>query len=72
MPVLNITKEERASRREAAAKIAANKDAVAARLLSHSGIVRAQGSPFGETLENVNGVPAACARSHGLSCKYGV
>jgi hypothetical protein len=50
-----VPEEEMQARKEAAAKIARNCQVVIKRLLSHSGVVRRQGSEFGETLENVNG-----------------
>ena len=56
IPELEVSEEERKSRCEAAAKVAANRDATRARLTSHSGVVRVSGSPFGETIENVNGM----------------
>lgn len=54
-----VAKEEMTARREAAAKIARNRQLVIDRLCSHSGVVRRQGSEFGETVENVNGATSA-------------
>jgi hypothetical protein len=51
----HVSAEEMDARKEAAAKITANREVIVKRLLSHSGVVRGQGSPYGETIENVNG-----------------
>lgn len=52
---LDVSDECMAARKEAAAKISANRTAIAKRLVTHSGVVRQQGSPYRETSENVNG-----------------
>lgn len=46
-----------AARREAAAKIAANRTAVVDDLLRNSGIVRGRSNQYGNTLRAVNGYP---------------
>ena len=53
-----LPEDEMTARREAAAKTARNRQLIIDRLCSHSGVVRRQGSEFGETVENVNGVHA--------------
>jgi hypothetical protein len=50
-----VSELEMAARKEAAAKITANRAIIARRLLTHSGIARQQGSSLGETVQNVDG-----------------
>ena len=59
---LDVADEVMVARKEAAAKITANRSVIAKRLVSHSGVVRQQGSPYCETEENVNGARARWAR----------
>ena len=66
----HVSEAEMAARREAAAKVARNRQVIIKRLLSHSGVVRRQGSEFGETIENVNGVLHACCSASAMTALH--
>ena len=57
----HVPVEQMDARREAAAKVARNRSVIIKRMLTHTGVVRRQGSEYGETVTNVNGMsPQFC------------